>query len=101
MEASVLQLLAEAGIRVQPTARNYRPSVSLPLAEAKTMKPQNIVEMLALGRRDVGFAGADWVEEMDADLVELLDTGLDPVKGCRRGAESLVENGELPRDRSW
>ena len=96
MEAGVLQLLAEAGIRVHPTARNYRPSVSLPQAEAKTMKPQNIVEMLALGRRDVGFAGADWVEEMDADLVELLDTGLDPVKVVAAAPESLVENGELP-----
>jgi ATP phosphoribosyltransferase len=96
MEGSVLQLLADAGIRVQPTARNYRPSVSLPLAEAKTMKPQNIVEMLALGRRDVGFAGADWVEEMDADLVELLDTGLDPVKVVAAAPESLLENGDLP-----
>ena len=96
MEGSVLQLLAEAGIRVQPTARNYRPSVSLPAAEAKTMKPQNIVEMLALGRRDVGFAGADWVEEMDADLIELLDTGLDPVKVVAAAPEALVQDGELP-----
>ena len=43
------------------------------------MKPQNIVEMLHLGSRDVGFAGADWVEELAAELVELLDACLDPV----------------------
>lgn len=96
MEENVLRLLAEAGIRVQPTARSYRPSVSLPLAEAKTMKPQNIVEMLALGRRDLGFAGADWVEEMDADLVELLDTGLDPVKVVAAAPEALLAGGALP-----
>jgi ATP phosphoribosyltransferase len=65
---------------VKPTARGYRPSISLPDWEAKILKPQNIVEMLEIGSRDVGFAGADWVDELRADVVELLDTGLDPVK---------------------
>ena len=79
MQEAVLALLADAGIRVTPTARGYRPAVSLSDCEAKILKHQNIVEMLELGSRDVGFAGADWVEELDADVVELLDTGLDPV----------------------
>ena len=79
MQDAILALLADAGIRVTPTARGYRPAVSLPDCEAKILKHQNIVEMLELGSRDVGFAGADWVEELDADIVELLDTGLDPV----------------------
>ena len=79
MQDAVLVLLADAGIRVTPTARGYRPAVSLPDCETKILKHQNIVEMLELGSRDVGFAGADWVEELDADVVELLDTGLDPV----------------------
>ncbi len=80
MQEGVLTLLADAGIRVKPTARGYRPSISLPDWEAKILKPQNIVEMLEIGSRDVGFAGADWVDELRADVVELLDTGLDPVK---------------------
>jgi ATP phosphoribosyltransferase len=96
MEPGVVQLLADAGIRVTPTARSYRPTISLPETEAKTLKPQNIVEMLALGRRDLGFAGADWVEEMEADLVELLDTGLDPVHVVAAAPETLLENGRLP-----
>jgi len=79
MQDAVIVLLADAGIRVTPTARGYRPAVSLPDCEAKILKHQNIVEMLELGSRDVGSAGADWVEELDADVVELLDTGLDPV----------------------
>ncbi len=80
MQHGVLTLLAEAGIEVAPTSRSYRPRVSLEHVEAKMLKPQNIVEMLALGSRDVGFAGADWVEELKLDVVELLDTGLDPVR---------------------
>ena len=79
MQDAALALLADAGIRVTPTARGYRPAVSLSDCEAKILKHQNIVEMLELGSRDVGFAGADWVEELHADVVELLDTGLDPV----------------------
>ena len=79
MQDAALALLADAGIRVTPTARGYHPAVSLSDCEAKILKHQNIVEMLELGSRDVGFAGADWVEELDADVVELLDTGLDPV----------------------
>src|SRR5438046_5679663 len=80
MEQGVLTLLGDAGIRIRPGARGYRPDVSLPDTEAKILKPQNIVEMLALGSRDLGFAGADWVAELEADVVELLDTGLDPVQ---------------------
>ena len=102
MESAVLTLLTDAGIRVRPGARGYRPDVSLAGAEAKLLKPQNIVEMLALGSRDAGFAGADWVAELQggaggADVVELLDTGLDPVQLVAAAPAVLLEDGRLPR----
>lgn len=96
MEPAVLALLADGGVDVAPTARNYRPRVSLPDSEAKVMKPQNIVEMLAFGRRDVGFTGADWVAEMDVELVEVLDTGLDPVRVVAAAPAALLDGGRLP-----
>src|SRR6266508_2262968 len=99
MEQGVLTLLADAGIRVRPSARGYRPDVSLPGVEAKMLKPQNIVEMLALGSRDVGFAGADWVAELEADVVELLDTGLDPVQVVAAAPKTLLVEGRLPARR--
>jgi len=47
----------------------------------KLLKPQNILGMLQTGSRDLGFAGADWVEELHIEgLVEVMDTGLDPVR---------------------
>ena len=94
-----MNLLADAGIQVTPSARGYRPTVSLRACEAKILKPQNIVEMLALGRRDVGFAGADWVEEMRVDLVEVLDTELDPVDVVAAAPRGLLVSGELPKRR--
>jgi ATP phosphoribosyltransferase len=101
MEQGVLTLLADAGIRVRPSARGYRPDVSLPGAEAKLLKPQNIVEMLAVGSRDLGFSGADWVAELEegADLVELLDTGLDPVQLVAAAPASILDAGRLPARR--
>jgi ATP phosphoribosyltransferase len=95
MEQGILALLAEAGIRVSSSARGYRPTISLPGFEAKVLKPQNIIEMLAAGSRDLGFAGADWVQElgMESRLVELIDTGLDPVRLVAAAPADLVKDG--------
>ncbi|KAA0214433.1 MAG: ATP phosphoribosyltransferase [Leptolyngbya sp. PLA3] len=99
MQTGVTQLLADAGIRLDVASRNYRPIVSAEGMEVKILKPQAIIEMLAVGSRDVGFAGADWVAEFEADLVELLDTGLDPVRLVAAAPERLLLNGALPRQR--
>ena len=112
MEAGVLRLLAGAGIDVRAGARNYRPSLSLPGYQVKLMRPQNIVEMLHVGSRDVGFAGADWVAELGADVEELLDTGLDPVRivaaapaevaaGLEAGALRLIASEYERLTRRW
>lgn len=95
MESGVLTLLSDAGINVQSSDHDYRPLVSLANAVAKSMKPQNIIEMIALGRRDVGFAGADWVKELDADVVEILDTGLDSVRLVAAAPPEIAANGLL------
>jgi ATP phosphoribosyltransferase len=97
MHDSVVALLADAGIRLRCGPREYRPTVSLPGLEAKVLKPQNILEMLHVGSRDVGFAGADWVAELEVDVVELLDTELDPVRLVAAAPSDLLENGRLPR----
>jgi ATP phosphoribosyltransferase len=99
MERAVLDLLADGGIRVTPTARGYRPTVRLDHAEAKVLKPQNIVEMLAHGSRDMGFAGADWVAELSANVVEVLDTGLDPVEIVAAAPSAILDGGRLPSRR--
>jgi ATP phosphoribosyltransferase len=92
MEENIRQLLGDAGVRLSFDRPGYRPTLSLDGFETKILKPQNIVEMLHAGSRDVGFAGADWVAEKGAELVELLDTGLDPVR-------IVAAPGRLPRER--
>lgn len=95
-EQSVTTLLADAGIRMRSGPRGYRPVSSVGGLEVKLLKPQNIVEMLTAGSRDLGFAGADWVAEKSADIVEMLDTGLDPVRVVAAAPEGLLTNGRLP-----
>lgn len=97
MQQSVVDLLAHAGVGLSAGPREYRPQVSLPDVDCKLLKPQNVVGMLAAGARDVGFAGADWVGETGAELVELLDTGLDKVRIVAAAPESILEDGRLPR----
>lgn len=97
MQDGVQALLADAGIRLRFGPRDYRPTLSLPGLEAKILKPQNILEMLHLGSREIGFAGADWVAELELDVVELLDTGLDPVRLVAAAPVELLEDGRLPR----
>lgn len=97
MQEGVFKLLNDAGISLRIGSRGYRPTLSLDGFETKILKPQNIVEMLHLGSRDVGFAGADWVREMGANLVELLDTGLDPVRIVAAAPTELLKQGKLPK----
>lgn len=100
MQEGVMALLADAGICTRTGeaggGRDYRPALSLPGFHAKLLKPQNIVEMLDIGRRDIGFAGRDWVEEKEAGLVELIDTGLDPVRLVAAAPAALLQGGRLP-----
>ena len=96
MYDGVVALLAEAGINVTQTARSYRPFITLERCEVKILKPQNIVEMLHEGSRDLGFAGADWVAELDGDLVEVLDTELDPVRVVAAAPADMLVDGKLP-----
>jgi ATP phosphoribosyltransferase len=44
------------------------------------MKPQNVGELLELGSHDAGFTGIDWIYESGANVEEILDLGLDPVR---------------------
>ncbi|MFT4976464.1 MAG: ATP phosphoribosyltransferase [Myxococcota bacterium] len=96
MQDSVLSLLRDAGVSVRLGARTYRPTISLVSVDVKMLKPQNIVEMLDVGSRDLGFVGADLVAERGADLIEVFDTGLDPVRIVAAAPTPLAAGG-LPQ----
>jgi len=93
----IVALLKGAGITIRNSERGYRPAISLANFDAKILKPRNVISMLVAGARDVGFAGADWLDEMDVELNEIIDTGLNPVRLVVAAPVELLENGELPK----
>ncbi len=99
MQDGVLRLLADAGLDMRSGERDYRPAASIEGLDVKILKPQNIIEMLDIGSRDFGFAGADWVAELGIDLVEVMDTGLDPVRLVAAAPTSILVEGKLPQRR--
>ena len=80
MYDEIVALLKGAGISIGNSARGYRPAISLSNFDAKILKPRNVISMLVAGARDVGFAGADWLDEMGVELHEIIDTRLNPVQ---------------------
>lgn len=96
IQENVFELLRDANIEIHRHARNYRPSFSMDGFEAKILKPQSVAKMVEAGSRDLGFTGADWVAELEADVIEVLDTGMDEVRLVAAAPETMVLDGELP-----
>lgn len=90
-------LLSESGLRISLDGRAYRPTTAVDWLDAKVQKPQAIVEMLDAGIRDVGITGADWVAELGADVVEVLDLQLNPVRVVAAASDSFLVDGKLPQ----
>ncbi|TKJ32227.1 MAG: ATP phosphoribosyltransferase [Planctomycetes bacterium B3_Pla] len=90
----VVELLGRIGLRFSAADRSYRPACSDGEVEAKFLRPQNIPRLVELGRHDCGFTGLDWVVEENADVVELMDLGLDPVRIVAAVPEELVRSAD-------
>ena len=80
LNGPVLDLLSDSGFEIPRTEKNYRPRASDPRFEIKLLKAANIPRLVELGAHDVGFSGLDWIQESEAAVETLLDTGLLPVR---------------------
>jgi ATP phosphoribosyltransferase len=92
IQEKVMRLLEQIGLTFSFSSRSYRPVCSDPEIEVKLLKPQNIPNLVALGRHDCGFTGKDWVLEQQADVVEWMDLGFDPVRIVAAVPEALLES---------
>lgn len=77
---NVVRLLSDTGFQLKWNSRLYIPWIDDEEIECKIMKPQSISQLIELGSHDVGFTGFDWVQETGAEVEEILDLNLDPVR---------------------
>jgi len=89
--SNVVNLLNDSGFGIEVDERIYVPRINDSELEAKIMKPQNIPKLLELGSHDVGFTGFDWIVETTANVAEILDLQLDPVKIVAAVPEILAQ----------
>lgn len=95
IQEKVGALLDQIGLSMLSNGRSYRPKCQNPDVTTKMLKAQNIPAMVALGRHDCGFSGYDWIIEQNADVVELLDLGFDPVRIVAAMPEELLDGEDF------
>jgi ATP phosphoribosyltransferase len=93
IQEKVLTLLGQVGINLSTKNRCYKPLCKESGIEVKMLKAQNVPSLIALGRQDCGFSGYDWIVEQDAQVVELLDLGFDPVQIIAAIPDELAAQG--------
>jgi ATP phosphoribosyltransferase len=79
LQAGVVELLGRAGFALAVEPRRYQ--VACAELDGVLLKPRAIPQLVALGLLDLGLCGRDiLLDSIYENLVELLDTGLNPVR---------------------
>ncbi|MGF1641352.1 MAG: ATP phosphoribosyltransferase [Rhodospirillales bacterium] len=72
LEASTIELFAQAGWTITSRSRNYFPAIDDPEIACALVRSQEMGPYVAAGTLDAGLTGIDWVLETEAD-VEVVD----------------------------
>jgi ATP phosphoribosyltransferase len=75
LERATLQLFEDADLPVQRSSEvDYKATIDDPrIDEVRILRPQEIGRYVEQGLFDLGITGRDWVQEPDADVVELTE----------------------------
>ena len=89
------KLLAEAGYRANEDYNDTRKLVvENPEARVRyfLVKPSDVAIYVEHGAADIGIVGKDILTESDADVYELLDTGMGKCRMCVAGPKNFVDD---------
>lgn len=73
LEESTKALFAKAGWKITTSSRSYKPSIDDSELDGRFVRAQEVARYVAHGFFDCGLTGWDWVQENDADVVEVCD----------------------------
>jgi len=73
LEDSTKALFAKAGWKITTSSRSYKPTIDDPELDGRFVRAQEVARYVANGFFDCGLTGWDWVQENNADVVEVCD----------------------------
>ena len=73
LEEATLQLFARAGFPVTKSSRSYRPSFDDAALDGRFIRAQEVARYVEHGFFDCGLTGQDWVQENNADVVQVCE----------------------------
>lgn len=73
LEDSTKALFAKAGWKISTSSRSYKPTIDDPELDGRFVRAQEVARYVAHGFFDCGLTGWDWVQENNADVVEVCD----------------------------
>ena len=73
LEESTKALFAKAGWKIATSSRSYKPAIDDPELDGRFVRAQEVARYVDHGFFDCGLTGWDWVQENNADVVEVCD----------------------------
>jgi ATP phosphoribosyltransferase len=73
LEESTKALFAKAGWKITTSSRSYKPAINDPELDGRFVRAQEVARYVDHGFFDCGLTGWDWVQENNADVVEVCD----------------------------
>ncbi len=80
LEGLTFSLLRQAGYKITGEGRSYNPKIDDSDIELKILRPQEIPTLVSEGAYDLGISGRDWVQETNAEILEIADLEYGNVK---------------------
>ncbi len=71
LQDATIELMRKAGFNFHVSSRSYFPACDDPEIEAMLLRAQEMAAYIEDGVLDAGLTGKDWIEETDADVVEV------------------------------
>ncbi|MBD3274707.1 MAG: ATP phosphoribosyltransferase [Candidatus Marinimicrobia bacterium] len=71
LQEATIELMKKAGFNFHVRSRSYFPKCDDPQIEAMLLRAQEMATYVEDGVLDAGLTGKDWIEETDADVVEV------------------------------
>lgn len=73
LQASTIELFAQAGFKIYENGRSYFPSTDDPELECMLIRAQEMARYVEQGVIDAGLTGLDWVQESGLDVETIAD----------------------------